>query len=144
MATMSSLLQKLAQQQNRNLRDTEKDIAQLSDTPTNTQLMIAQMMNSQPQQPAPQEPPMQMAANQADPYGGVSMQTRRAMHQMGAADPTGEMGDMMIGRQTTPQGFAAKTSVRGKQSPAQEEQLIRMLMGRGMSREEAQARVSGL
>lgn len=82
-----------------------------------------------------------------DAYGGVSMPTRAAMHQLGKDDPTGELGDMMIGRQapSAPTGPAAKVTVRGAQSNAQREQLIRLLMSsRGLSRAQAEAMAAGV
>lgn len=137
---LQSALQKLASSQNREPSRQEVELFTQAQQPTQAQLMLQQMMQPQPQQQ--EMPPEMMAANNVDPYGGVSMQSRKAMHDMGAADPTGELGDMMINRPQaqTPASYKAKTSVRGQQLPAQKEQLVRMLMGRGMNREEAEAR----
>jgi len=149
--SIQSLLQQMAQKQGRGLTDDELNLMQTASQPTNTQMAIQQIMSPPPpQQPQPQVLPqdMMVASNGGDPYGGVSMQTRKAMDEMGRSDPTGDMGDMMIGRAAnTPgnsAGYAAKTTTRGKQSPAQEEQLVKMLKGRGMSEAEARARARSM
>lgn len=135
---MDSLLQRMAREQGQSLTEEELGLMQAAQRPTNTQMALQQILNPQPVQPQMLPQDMMLAANKADPYGGVSTQTRKAMDEMGRADPTGEFGDAIINKQpSTPSGYAAKTTVRGKQSAAQEEQLVRMLMGRGMSREEA-------
>jgi len=76
-----------------------------------------------------------------DPYGGVSVQTRAAMDKLGRDNPQ-EFGDAVIGRKPAPKakGYKAKTTVRGGPTSAQQEILIKMLEGRGMSREKAEAR----
>jgi hypothetical protein len=144
---IDSLLQKMAQQQGNGITEEELNLMQTARQPTNTQMMLQQMVNPQPQaQPQMLPQDMMMAANEPDRYGGVSMQTRKAMHDMGAADPTGDMGDLMIGRAANSPansaGYAAKTGTRGKASAAQTEQLVKMLMGRGMTRQEAQSRAA--
>lgn len=79
-----------------------------------------------------------------DPYGGVSVQTRAAMDKLGK-DVGGDMSDLVVGGgQKTSSGTPAQQSVRGKQTPKQEEQLIQMLINRGMSREEARARAKSV
>jgi len=81
---------------------------------------------------------------QNDSYGGVSAQTRAAVDRLGR-DVGGDMADVVVGGgRTAPAGTPAKTTVRGKQSSAQEEQLVRMLMGRGMSEADARARAKGI
>lgn len=79
---------------------------------------------------------------QNDQYGGVSMQTRAAMDRLGRADPTGDMGDMIInkGQPAAPGGTAARVTTRGAQSASQEEALFKLLKGRGMKEPEARAR----
>lgn len=113
MAVIDAMLQRMARQQGRQLTRDEGDLMHAASQPTQTQRMIQQMMQPvpPPQQPVQTPPP-----------------------QTGATDPTGEIGNMMIGR-------AGET---GKSSPAQEEQLVRMLQGRGMSEADARARVKGL
>lgn len=79
-----------------------------------------------------------------DPYGGVSVGTRAAMDRLGK-DVGGDMGDLVIGSgQKAPSGTPAQQSVRGKQTPKQEEQLIQILINRGMSPEEARARAKSV
>jgi hypothetical protein len=81
-----------------------------------------------------------------DAYGGVSSQTRAGLAQLGAEDPNGDLGDMAIGKPAAaaPGGYAAKTTTRGAQTSKQEDQLIKMLMGRGMSESEARARAKSI
>ena len=76
----------------------------------------------------------------ADRYGGVSIQTRAAIDKL-ARDVGGDMSDMAVGANQTPipTGTPAVQSVRGQQTAAQQEQLTRLLMNRGMSREQALA-----
>lgn len=90
--------------------------------------------------------PEDMMVAQNDGYGGVSAQTRAAMDQMARQDPTGEFGDAMIGRPTQPAaaGGSSGQSVRGKQSVKQEDQLIKMLIDRGMSPAEARQRARSI
>ncbi len=86
--------------------------------------------------------------NDADPYGGVSMQTRAALAKAGAEDVHGDLGDMAIGAQRAAApaagGYAAKTTVRGAQTSAQEDKLVQMLMSRGMSEKDARARAKSI
>lgn len=81
-----------------------------------------------------------------DRYGGVSAQTRAGMDQLGRGDPTGEFGDAIIGKPAAaaPGGYAAKTTVRGKQTSAQENSLVKMLVNQGMSDKEARARARSI
>lgn len=81
-----------------------------------------------------------------DPYGGTSIQTRAAMHELGKGDPNGEFADAVIGKTSSPasSGYAARTTTRGAQTSKQEQQLINMLIGRGMSPEEARARAKSI
>jgi hypothetical protein len=97
---------------------------------------------------------MQVAANDTgtrsdangDRYGGVSGQTRAAMDQLGRGDPTGDFKDAIIGNVSSPQsaGYAAKTTTRGAQTSAQEQQLIRMLINQGMKESDARARARSI
>ncbi len=82
-----------------------------------------------------------------DRYAGVSAQTRAGLAQLGAQDPTGDLGDMAIGRpaQAAPGGYAARTTVRGAQTSKQEDQLVKMLMhSQGMSEKDARARAKSI
>lgn len=89
------------------------------------------------------QPEDMLMAQNSDPYGGVSVQTRAAMNQLGK-DVGGDMGDLVVGGQGSAQGSTVGApsgqSVRGKQTPKQEDQLIKMLMNRGMSEKEARMR----
>lgn len=81
-----------------------------------------------------------------DAYGGVSAQTRAGLAKLGAEDIHGDLGDMAIGKPASaaPGGYAAKTTVRGPQTSAQEDKLVKMLMGRGMSESEARTRARSI
>lgn len=86
-------------------------------------------------------------ASSGDPYSGVSIQTRSAMHDLGKGDPTGEFSDAIIGKPAAvaPGGYAARTSVRGAQTSKQEDQLVRMLMNsQGMNEKDARARAKAI
>lgn len=90
------------------------------------------------------QPEDMLMAAAPDPYGGVSVGTRAAMDRLGK-DVGGDMGDLVVGGgQKASSGTPAQQSVRGKQTPKQEEQLIRMLINRGMSPEEARARAKSV
>lgn len=98
---------------------------------------------------APQD--MLLAQNdtgtRSDAYGGVSVQTRAALAKAGAEDPTGDLGDMMIGGGAAAPNQnvrLAQTTVRGPQTSRQEDQLVKMLIGRGMSEKEARARARSI
>lgn len=82
-----------------------------------------------------------LAQNDADRYGGVSMQTRAAMDKLGR-EVGGDMSDMVVGgnRPAPSGGTSARVTTRGAQSASQEEQLVKMLKGRGMSEGDARAR----
>lgn len=85
-------------------------------------------------------------ASGGDRYGGVSIQTRAGLAKLGAEDIHGDLGDMAIGKPSTPSpsGYAARTTVRGPQSSAQEDRLVQMLISRGMSEKEARVRARGI
>jgi hypothetical protein len=90
------------------------------------------------------QPEDMLLAQAPDPYGGVSVQTRAAMDRLGK-DVGGDMSDLVVGAgQKAPTGTPAVQSVRGRQTPKQEEQLIKMLMDRGMSEKEARSRAKSV
>jgi hypothetical protein len=82
----------------------------------------------------------------ADRYSGVSVQTRAGLDKLGREDPTGDLGSMIVGRSdiAAPGGYAAKTTVRGKQTSKQEDALTKMLMNRGMKEADARARARSI
>jgi len=69
------------------------------------------------------------------------------MDQLGKGDPSGEFSDAIINKSAPSQntGYAAKTTVRGKQTSKQEDQLVRMLMNsQGMDEKSARARAKSI
>jgi len=92
------------------------------------------------------QPEDMLMAQAPDPYGGVSARTRGAMDQLGK-DVGGDMSDLVVGGGAKPVAGGnapAQQSVRGKQTPRQEEQLIKMLIDRGMDPKEARMRAKSV
>jgi len=92
------------------------------------------------------QPEDMLMAQAPDAYGGVSAQTRAAMDRLGK-DVGGDMSDLVVGggaMPAAPGAAPAQQSVRGKQTPKQEQQLIDMLKARGMSEKEARMRAKSV
>jgi len=128
MMDMKSILQKLAFQQGREELSPEEEA----------------LLLQQQQQPDPMERillaqgpnPADVLAQNPNSVANRLMNRRRALEEAG-----GIQGEDSV---PSAQGYAPQTSTRAAPSFAQEEQLIKMLKGRGMTDSEARARAKGM
>jgi len=128
MIDMQSILQKLAFQQGRQELSPEEEAllaAQQQQSDPMERILLAQGPN-----------PADVLAQNPGSVANRLMERRKALEEAG-----GMAGGDMV---PASQGYTSQTSTRGAPSSAQEEQLVKLLKGRGMTDSEARARAKGM